>query len=274
MNQTVIRGDRGFVLVTGADAEHFLQNLITCSVENMEYDSITFGALLTPQGKVLADFFVWKEGSGFRLETSADLLDDLVKRLTMFRLRADVALEIESDLAVKLDWNEGASGPGDPRLAALGTRMLAAARDASDDLGPWHRHRIQKGIPEMEADFEAASAFPHDVLMDQFGDSGIAFSKGCYVGQEVVSRMRHRGTARNRFVKISAVDALPNRGDTLLVDDRKIGTMGSSVGQQGLALVRIDKVGTALDAGQAITTQNGLEVSLELPEFVDFRFGA
>ena len=123
----------------------------------------------------------------------------------------------------------------------------------------WHALRIAHGVAESGSDYAAGDAFPHDVLLDENG--GVGFRKGCYIGQEVVSRMQHRGTARRRVLIASAAHALPASGAEILADGRAIGTLGTVVGGAGLAIARIDRVKEALDAGQPITA-GGVPVTL------------
>ncbi|WP_099900809.1 YgfZ/GcvT domain-containing protein, partial [Methylobacterium frigidaeris] len=196
--------DRTVVAVTGADASSFLQGLLTCNVETLPEGEARLGALLSPQGKILFDFLVSRAPDGFRLDVARDRVTDLVKRLTLYRLRAQVTIEV-LPLAVVAGWGAEAPSPAlrDGRLADLGWRLYlpedeAPATDA--DAAAYAAHRIGLGVPEGGTDFALGDAFPHEALMDQLG--GVDFKKGCYVGQEVVSRMQHRGTARTRIVPL------------------------------------------------------------------------
>lgn len=265
--------DRAVLRVEGTDATHFLQNLVTCDVEGLSAGEATFGALLTPQGKILFDFFILRTDAAYLLDTSAARADDLLKRLTFYRLRADVKIE-PAGLVVTVGWDAQAPSDAfaDPRLPELGWRALKG-EVADGDAAQWHARRIALGVPELLADFEPETTFPHEALMDQFASGGVAFTKGCYVGQEVVSRMQHRGTARSRYVKVAGSSTLPARGADLTAADRKIGAMGGSQGADGLALVRLDRAARAIAEGVQIEA-GSIPVALSLPEFVTFAWPA
>ena len=224
--------------------------------------SLTFGALLTPQGKILFEFFVGRDETGFLLDTANAFATDLVRRLTFYKLRADVTVET-ADLTVSVTWGEGIES-NDPRVRGFARRVFEPV-DGGDD---YDAHRIALGLPELGRDYEPETVFPHEALMDQFVRGGVDFRKGCYVGQEVVSRMQHRGTARSRFVQVSGA-RLPSMGTVVTADDRAVGTMGSSVGERGLALLRLDRVAKAVAAGTPIMAGDGI-VTAALPAFVSF----
>ena len=251
--------DRATLHVGGADAEHFLQNLVTCEIERL--DGLSFGALLTPQGKVLFDFFVSRHGSGYRLETRAEAADALLQRLAFYRLRAAVTLE-RTDEAV--GWSEG--GMVDPRAAAMGGRVYG---EGGDDPDGYHERRVRLGVPEAGHDYAYGDLFPHDVLMDQFEAPGAGVArKGCYVGQEVVSRVHHRGTARKRFMRVRADSSLPPTGTPVTVEDREVGALGTVRGTHGLALLRIDRVQAAR------AEADGVALTVERPVFASFGWPA
>ena len=262
--------DRALLKVGGDDAEHFLDNLVTCNIVNLEADQASFGALLTPQGKILFDFFVVKTADGYLLDTPSSLADDLLKRLTFYRLRAKVDLKLMSDVNAYASSSKTLDGAmysvSDPRHSGLGYRHYTAEQMTSiaED---YNASRIALGIPAGGADFNFGDAYPHETLMDQFG--GVDFKKGCYVGQEVVSRMQHRGTAKKRVIVVTADTALPDFGTEITADGKPAGAMGSSDGNTGLALLRLDRVAKAqsLMAGDvSITAKIQDWVSFGLPE--------
>ena len=264
--------NRSLLRLSGPDTSTFLQNIVTCDVEGLSDGDLTFGALLSPQGKVLFDFFVHKTGDAFVLDTHRDQGENLKKRLTFYKLRADVDITALPDSNVSVSWNgDPASGNDhvDPRLPALGQRHYDQHPPVNAMETDWNAHRISLGVPQSVDDFALETVFPHDVLMDQFENSGVDFSKGCYVGQEVVSRMQHRSSARNRFVLVQADSDLPEMGTEVAANDRKLGVMGSSIGGTGLALVRIDKVGAALNDGHQLSVA-GQEIEITVPAFVTF----
>ncbi len=259
-NRTVLR-------VAGDDAEHFLQNLLTCDVEVLKTGEATFGGLLTPQGKILFDFVIFQEEGGFLVDVSSTQAADLLKRLAFYRLRAAVTLE-QTDLPVSVAWDgeDLTDAFPDPRG---GDVVRAFTR--VETMGDWTAKRIALGWPECGADYAPETTFPHEALFDQFSGGGVAFEKGCYVGQEVVSRMQHRGTARSRFVQMKGDSDLPEMCTEVLAADRKIGTLGSSAGSSGLALVRLDRLAKAKAEGTPVTAA-GIALSADLPPFVTFNW--
>ncbi|MFH6784783.1 MULTISPECIES: CAF17-like 4Fe-4S cluster assembly/insertion protein YgfZ [Methylobacterium] len=266
--------DRAIVAVTGPDASSFLQGLVTCNVETLPEGEARLGALLSPQGKILFDFLVSRAPDGYRLDVARDRAPDLAKRLTLYKLRARVAVEA-LPLAVAAGWGEDApsSALRDGRLAALGRRLYAPEIPAADaEAEAYAAHRIALGVPEGGADFAFGDAFPHEALMDQLG--GVDFKKGCYIGQEVVSRMQHRGTARTRIVPLAYRDgeAAP-AGETVTAGERSLGQTGSGAGSRGLASLRIDRLGEALAAGEVVRA-GGRAVEVEKPGFATFAWPA
>ena len=199
-------------------------------------------------------------------------------------MRAKVAVENLSDsLGVLAAWDgDLAVKPdlafADPRHAALGWRILIPeelAQKVADLIGAdlvdsaaYEAHRIASGVPRGGLDFMYGDAFPHETNMDRL--HGVDFDKGCYVGQEVVSRMQHRGTARTRTVRVILDGFAPEPGAAILAGDKPVGTIGSSAGQHGLALIRTDRVADALDAGLPLTA-GGLALRLAEPEIGSIR---
>ncbi|WP_026782976.1 YgfZ/GcvT domain-containing protein [Pleomorphomonas koreensis] len=264
---------RSLVEVAGPEAADFLDRMITQKTEAAGGGKAAFGALLTPQGKIISDFLlVRQEDGGFLLDAPAAGAADLAKRLAMFRLRADVTVTA-SPLLVYAGWGgprpEGGLAAADPRHPDLGWRLYAPegtivtnAREAD-----WQAHRVALGVPEAGTELPLNDVFPHDLAMDTL--HGVDFDKGCYVGQEVVSRMRHRGTARRRPVVLSADTDLPPAGTEILIGGRVAGHLGSASGRQGIAVLRLDRVSEALAAGEAVTV-DGRPVSVALPAWADY----
>ncbi len=242
--------DRALLRVSGADAESFLHNLVTTDLAGLPAGEARPGALLTPQGKILFDFLIWREGDGFLIETDAEQLDALTKRLTLYRLRAAVTLA-PAGQGVTVSWAPPAEGAADARFAKAGiTLTRRAGRHGDGDPSAYHGLRIRAGLVEAGRDYPLQDAFPHDVLLDL--TQGLSFRKGCYVGQEVVSRMQHRGTARRRVVLVEADTALPATGADLTAGGKPLGTLGSVDNAHGLAIVRIDRAGDAMTNGLPI----------------------
>jgi folate-binding protein YgfZ len=275
--------DRGVVKVAGEDARNFLNGLVTTDLDRLKPGLGRFGALLTPQGKIIVDFLITEvpagHGGGFLIDCPKVLADSLATKLKFYKLRAKVTVE-NLDLGVLAAWDgQPAAQPDlaftDPRNDALGFRVLIPEdlkQKLSDligadlvDAAEYEAHRIALGVPRGGLDFMYGDAFPHETNMDRL--AGVDFDKGCYVGQEVVSRMQHRGTARTRSVKVLLDGASPEAGATILAGDKPVGTIGSTSGGKGIALVRIDRVADALDAGQPLTA-GGLVLKLADPDVV------
>jgi folate-binding protein YgfZ len=245
--------DRGVVRVAGADAAHFLQNLVTNDVEALEVGQSRFAALLTPQGKILFDFLIHRSGQDeFLLDVAAEKAAELAKRLSLYRLRAKIEISDESArLAVIV---APAGEPADPR-AALGARRIGARAQAPEAdaraRAEYDALRVASGVPQGGVDFVYGDAFPHDVNMDLL--NGVDFKKGCYVGQEVVSRMRHRGEIRRRVVRVAALEGSLETGAPVVDGDLPVGTLGTVAGGEALALLRVDRVDDAESAGRTLT---------------------
>lgn len=268
-------GDRSVAAVGGADARSFLQGVITTDLDTVKVGEAGYGALLTPQGKILFDFLILADGARFLFDLPEDLAADFVKRLSLYRLRAKVDIAIADDLQVHAAWGNDAPPEmngcigRDRRHPELGFRaivpefVLPAGYTAASPTD-YHAHRIALGVPQGGVDFAYGDAFPHDADMDRLG--GVDFHKGCYIGQEVVSRMEHRGTARRRVIRIAGDGALPPTGTPIAAHGRPIGTVGSTAGRDGLALVRLDRAIQAMAEGFAITA-GPRSVRLDIPEW-------
>lgn len=251
--------DRGVVAVTGEDARTFLDNIITNDMDLLDKQEAIFAGLLSPQGKILFDFFVVKDKDGFLLDVAKDKAADLVKRLSMYKLRAKVVIAEVADAFVEVRWPQSNVGFEDPRKAGLGGRGIMTSPVVFDTAAydAYHARRIALGVPEGGKDYAFGEAFPHEALFDQL--NGVSFTKGCYVGQEIVARMEHRGTARKRIVRVNGTGGLPVAGTEVLAGEVVIGVMGSSADQAGLALLRLDRVAEFVGKGVALTT-GGLSI--------------
>ncbi len=263
--------DRSLLQIGGPDAAQFFQNLVTCDVERLEHGMASHGALLTPQGKILFEFIVTRENEGFLVDLATDLAADFIKRIGFYRLRSKVTVEPDTAARkVYACWGDAppvsAFAVADPRLAALGWRVYGH-EGVTGTPGEYEAHRISLGIPEGGKDYAFGEAFPHEALLDQTG--GVDFTKGCYVGQEIVSRMQHRGTARSRMILVRGESQLPAMGVQITAADRTVGTMGSSKGSNGLALLRLDKVHEAMEAGHVLMAGE-LVLRAEIQQFATF----
>jgi folate-binding protein YgfZ len=243
--------DRAIVSVSGPEASAFLQGLITNDTASLKEDAAMYAALLTPQGKILFDFLVVSRDGGFLLDTPAVTADALVKRLTLYRLRSKVTIARRDDLAVLAGW-DNAQLPSphfiDPRLPALGQRAIVA-RDSipHDAAGPdvWHAHRLDCAVPE-GADFGQDKIFALDANLDEL--HAVSFEKGCYVGQELTARMKHRGTARKRVLPVATLDGAPLAVADVATATLEIGSVISTSGARGFALIRLDRLAESQDA--------------------------
>jgi hypothetical protein len=284
--------DRGVIKVTGDDARKFLHGLVTADMLGVTPDTARFCALLTPQGKIIADFFVTEapqaDGGGFFLDIPRALAVTLVEKLNLYKLRAKILIEdLTEILGVLAVWDgfdatkhattkQGLSY-ADPRLPVLGLRVMIAphrAAAAASELGAalviaedYEAHRIALGVPRGGLDFAYGDAFPHEADMDQLG--GVDFAKGCYVGQEVVSRIEHRGIARTRAVALRYEGATPESGAPITAGERQVGTMGSAARGCGIALIRLDRVA---EAEQAVLAACGIPIRLIKPDWARFAF--
>lgn len=269
--------DRGVVAVEGPDALTLLQGLLTNDTARLASGPAMHAGLLSPQGKILFEFIVVRADDGVLIDVARERAADLVKRLTLYKLRADVRIrDVSPDYAVLAAFGPGAllDGPlayPDPRLAELGWRALVAAREVpvqTGDTALYHAHRVALGVPEGGRDYAFGDAFPHEALFDQLG--GVSFTKGCYVGQEIVSRMEHRGTARKRIVPVVADSGAIMAGAPVSVGEVEIGTLGSVAGSRGLALLRLDRAEEAAGKGVPLTA-GGLPVRIEIPAWAHFK---
>lgn len=257
--------ERTLIAANGDDARDFLERLITNDVETMDKTLVVPSALLTPQGKIMFDFLICETEAGFLIDIRRDIADDFLRRMSMYRLRAKVTLEAD-DRPIHAVWGKYSAVRGlrDSRFPtdAGVERFYGPADNASSDIAEWNNLRIAHGVAESGSDYDLSDAFPHDLLMDLNG--GISFSKGCFVGQEVVSRMKHRNTARKRVAILTAETPLPAQGTGIEAGGRPLGTLGTVVGNQAMAIVRIDRVADAVAANQAITA-GGAVLTVALP---------
>jgi folate-binding protein YgfZ len=276
--------ERSTVTVEGPDAQKFLQDLITNDLDLLTTQSAVHAGLLSPQGKILFEFIVVPSDRGFVLDIVRARAAELVKRLTLYKLRAKIAISDRGeDQDVYAAWGDGASriapdAYADPRLPELGVRVIRAKEDAiagASDLAAYEAHRIGLGVPEADTDYALGDTFPHEACFDIL--HGVAFDKGCFVGQEVVSRMEHRGTARKRFVILEGNATLPPAKTEVTAGAESaravVGVMGSHAGTLGLALVRLDRAAEALAKGQTIMVGD-VEVTLRVPWWAPYTLSA
>jgi hypothetical protein len=289
---TALLSDRACLQISGEERASFLQGLISNDVETLPEGAARFAGLLSPQGKILFEFFVVNADGVLLLDCASGIAADLQKRLGFYKLRTKVEIEDVSGLwRVGAVWGEGAAAFAedsgalaypDPRLPDLGWRVLLGEMDSLPAAEPspggpvarFHAYeamRIDLAVPEGGKDYAFGNAFPHDACFDLL--HGVDFKKGCYVGQEVVSRMQHRGTGRTRVVGVVGESALPEGGVDLTADGFAVGHLGSVAGKRGVALARLDRVNDALANGQQILA-GAVPVTLFVPAWAHYSLGA
>jgi folate-binding protein YgfZ len=268
--------NRGVLNVAGPEARAFLERLITTDVERLKPGDASYGALLSPQGKIQFDFFliytVMKDEDGtpgdvFMLECAKSQLTALTKRLELYRLRAKVLISP----VVNLQGYASAEEPKfaarkfrDPRTPQIGWRAFARIEDDHKIVPGYDAVRIRLGLADSEADLGAGDFFPHEANFDQLG--AVSFTKGCYVGQEVVSRMEHRGTARSRILPVRVAGGATPKGTEIVSGGKVVGTMLSSEGSDALALLRLDRLTEA--SGPLLT--EGVPLQVMKPRWVRY----
>ncbi|MEL7049846.1 MAG: folate-binding protein [Pseudomonadota bacterium] len=284
-----LRPDRGVIEVSGADSTKLLQGLVTNDVEKLKDGEAAYAALLTPQGKILFVFFIYRRAENcFLIDVLRDEAAALAKRLSMYKLRSEVTIkDVSADYTVSTLWaadnlatpalpDAGAYAFIDPRLPTLGLRILVTlatdwvpgemeAHPTTADA--YHAHRIALGVPDGGTDFITSEAFPHEAMLDQL--HGVDFEKGCYVGQEVVSRTQHRGTARKRIINVASTQPLPPNGTDIKAGTATVGKLGSVSGTTGLATLRLDRVAEAQTQNTPLTADD-IEISISVPAWATF----
>lgn len=263
MTQSARLTDRGVIAITGADAPELLQSLLTQDLDALGDGAAQYSALLTPQGKFLFDFIVIKQSDTFLFECDRARLGDLIKRLSMYKLRADMTLEDVSDShPVTVHW-EGpapANAVPDPRDPRLGARTYTP-HEPNAEANAWHAHRIALTVPQGPPDVEIDKTFWLECEAERL--NGVAFQKGCFIGQEQTSRMKRRGTVKKGFVTLLG-DA--KEGTQLLANDKEIGRIGSTTPGLALGFVRLEKLANAMAEGATLTTAEGATLTLQAPK--------
>jgi hypothetical protein len=252
--------DRAVIRLSGESVLPFLHNIITADVVSLAAGQTAYGALLSPQGKIQHEMFVTNMGGSVAIDCVRSQRDDLLRKLTMYRLRANIEMHPDDSLGVYFD--PTGKQAADPRLAALGERSLKPF-DFQAAIGKnYDALRMMYGIPDGERDIGVNVHFPHEANLDLL--NGLSFSKGCYVGQEVVSRMQHRGTARSRMLPVALGRPLPREGSAITSGKAHIGTMLSSFGMKALALIRLDRLAEA----QAPLLSEGVKIQVQVPAWM------
>jgi tRNA-modifying protein YgfZ len=260
---------RAVISVAGEGAKDFLQNLVTADIEGLKPGEATYAALLQPQGKILFDFFILADTGRYAIDCSDAQKADLMKRLTLYKLRAKVSLSDGDEEVGVAEVKPAASlSYTDPRTPELGFRLIAGKGSLPEAAEAAYRgERIRLGIADSDEDIGSGELFPHEANLDQFG--AVSFKKGCFIGQEVVSRMEHRGTARKRIVPLYSPEGAPTKGSAVAADGKAIGTVLSASGKDALALIRLDRLKDAVEAGTGLLTEAG-PVHVRKPDWARF----
>lgn len=261
MSTRIARLDsRALIRVSGPDAKPFLHNLLTQDVETLAPATLRFGSLLSPPGRLLFDLFLWGEGDGVLLDVAADRRDALAQRLAMYRLRAAVTVEADGR-AVFASWPETAEGfTTDPRTPGLGGRRYGGEADANATEADWQSHRLAVGVPDPTADAPSDKTYPIEADFDLL--NGIDFQKGCFVGQETTSRMKRRGSIKNRMLPITFQGPPPPFGAEVLNGELRAGEVLSGQDGAAIALLRLDRLEGPL-------TVDGRPVEVRWPAWMD-----
>lgn len=276
-NWTVLH-DRGVIAFTGKDARLFLQGLITNDVENVASPRLIYGAILTPQGKLLYDFFIAENNDTLLMDCNSTVIFDLIRRFNLYKLRADVNIEdrshdflVLSSLQTQVNVGDSISlfddiASVDTRCSKLGRRAIVPAkmterifectsvRKPDQDL--YQSTRIRAGIPDCAVDCVPGDLFALECCLDDF--NGISFEKGCFVGQEVTTRMKHRKLVRKKFLPISFEGAAMPLGTPIVNGDAKVGEVRSCIDGHAIAMLRLDHAEseTLLAANLPISVKN------------------
>ena len=261
--------DRSVLAISGPDASTLLQGLVTANIDKIVDDVVVPSALLTPQGKIAFDFLMGKQGEdGYFFDMRTALIADFQKRMTLYKLRADVSITTLEDWQPTAIWDE----PTVLERSFIDNRFKGANAvhrtyqklDIDLAQGSFTEIRIANFVAESDTDFQTNDVFPHDVYLDLNG--GIDFKKGCYVGQEVVSRMQHRSSARKRIGLIQSDNAPLSNGQEITANGKPIGTIGSVSGNKGLSILRVDRYFDAISENQTVQADN-VELNVSFPEW-------
>jgi folate-binding protein YgfZ len=245
MSQTAIARleSRAVIRVGGPDAKSFLNGLLSQEIETLGPGELRFSGLLTPQGRLLYDLFVAGLEDGILLDVAAEHRDAIVMRLTMYKLRAKVELAASPLLIfAKFPAHPGEEGFADPRLPALGSRLYGLDLPTTATEDDYEAHRLALGVPG-PADWGTDKLYPIDADFDLL--AGIDFKKGCFVGQETTSRMKRRGTIKNRMLPITFDGPTPAFGAEVLAGTLRAGEVLSGRDGRAMALLRLDRIGGA-----------------------------
>lgn len=261
------RLDRSLIRVSGPDAETFLDNLLTQDLSRLPDAAVLYGALLSPQGKVLCDMLLWSEDGGIILDVDPSRAPDLLRRLTMYKLRAQVTIEdVSSQFAALWSPEPFPGAHADPRLQDLGWRKLVSANEnVPDGSTAYEARRLELGVPDLARDAASEEVFALEALLEEF--NGVDFKKGCFVGQENVSRMKRRATTRKKFCPIAFDGEAPAYGAEISGGPASLGSVRTGMAGRALALLRLDRAQEAIAAGHDLAAA-GRRVVLQPPAWL------
>lgn len=265
---SALLADRAVLAITGPDARNFLQGLVTNNVLKLSAHETLYAAFLSPQGKYWHDFFICAEGETLWMDHAASETAALIKRLSLYKLRAKVTLAL-TDLQLWAEWGDAITPSRDPRHPALGVRRILSKEETEKitptaTLADYHRHRIGLGVPEGQYDMIPDKSLPLEYGLEAL--HGVDFAKGCYIGQEVTARMKHRLAVRKCIFKVSGQENLPAFGTPVLADTIEVGEMRSRAGNIGLAHLKYEVWNNAVTAGQTLMAANQ-KIMAFLPEW-------
>jgi folate-binding protein YgfZ len=250
--------NRGVIAVGGGDRVAFLNGLVSNDVTKAAHGQAVWAAMLTPQGRYLADFFILYDEDRLLIDAPTDAVPDLIKRLTRYRLRSNVTLDdVSNALHVHAAWNamppEIPLTAPDPRLPEAGYRLLSETILQSDaTAAAYHAHRIALGLPDGPPDLEPDKTLLLEAGFEEL--NGVDWQKGCYMGQELTARTKYRGLVKRRLIPVTLESTAPSPGTPVLTEGTEIGTIRSAAGALALAMLRIDALAKPLIAGSSLVT--------------------
>lgn len=274
MSSTVFHLDhRSVARITGEEAISFLNRVLTCRLDDLTPDNGRFGALLTPQGKILSDLFVYRTDDALFMDLPEEVAPDIIKRLTLLKLRAKAQFELDENLTVLQSSNppeiETEASFADSRTSNSVYRSVITKAALNDTIPTAKGHadyesiRIESLLPEFGLDYKASEVFPSDINLDLL--SGVDYKKGCFIGQEVVSRMKRKTEVRKRTCLVKSETPFSDTPEPVMAGESTIGEITSHSGKLALSRVRLDRLLTATDKNVPVTV-SGNSVSIELPE--------
>jgi tRNA-modifying protein YgfZ len=235
--------DRCVLNITGGDRLKFLQDTVTNDISG-EDDRLVYTAILSPQGKYLFDFFVWKSPDAIHIDIKADCAGTFTQRMSMYKLRADVQIAV-SELQVSRGLNEAPDGAmTDPRHPALGWRRYSREVISSNEID-WDEIRVEHVIPETGIELIANETYILEAGFERL--SGVDFKKGCYVGQEVTARMKHKTQLRKGLAQVS-LKGVATPGTEITLDGKALGRLHTVAGDKAIAYLRFDRAAEGMVA--------------------------